>query len=166
MTVGSLPLSAIRLTAGVTGHRSLLEESANVGLANPAIVASIIISSGFGVAPEGDSASSLAAETSGFNRYTIPDFNVCNISSNLDDCASRLVTQNLWFLDEVVTDPTMSVRVQLQERAVSVKADIETVRKPGTNITAADSSRLNLDQHIVVTGWRNGHIANLYGQCL
>jgi len=45
-----------------------------------------------------------------------------------------------------------------------VKADVEIVRRPGTNIAAADSSRFNLDQHIVVTGWRDGHIANLYGQ--
>ena len=47
---------------------------------------------------------------------------------------------------------------------VLVKTDVEMVKGPGTNIAAADSSRFNLDQHIVVAGWRDGHIANLYGQ--
>jgi len=42
VTPGSLSLSAIGLTTGVTGHRSLLEESANVGLTYPAVVASVI----------------------------------------------------------------------------------------------------------------------------
>jgi len=47
---------------------------------------------------------------------------------------------------------------------VSVEAEVEAVvRGSGTNITATDSSRLNLDQHVVVADWRNGLIPNLYG---
>lgn len=62
------------------------------------------------------SVSSLSAETGGFNRHAIPDFDICNVGSDFDDCAGRLVTQHLWLLDKVVTDPTMRVRVQLPTR--------------------------------------------------
>jgi hypothetical protein len=40
VTWGSPPISAIKLTTGVSGHRGLLEESTNVRLAYPAVVAS------------------------------------------------------------------------------------------------------------------------------
>jgi hypothetical protein len=72
------------------------------------------------------------------------------------------VTQDLWLLDEVVTDPTMRVRVELPT-TTSTKADVE-VRCPSTNIATADSSHFDLDQHVVVTDLRDGHIANLDGR--
>lgn len=61
--------------------------------------------------PGGDSASSLAAEAGGFNRHAIPDFDICNIGSDLDNCAGRFVTQHLRLLDKIVADPTVGVRV-------------------------------------------------------
>jgi hypothetical protein len=42
----------------------------------------------------------------------------------------------------------------------------EAVRRPGTNITTADTSDFNLDQHVVVTNLRDGRIANLDGRWL
>lgn len=56
---------------------------------------------------------SLAAETGGFNRYAIPNFEIRDIGPGLDNCASRLVAQHLWLLDKTVADPTMGVRMQL-----------------------------------------------------
>jgi hypothetical protein len=47
--------------------------------------------------------------------------------------------------------------------ARSAEADTEAARGVGTNITAANASRLDLDQDVVVADWGNGHIANLYG---
>ena len=121
--------------------------------------------SGFGKSPLRHSVGSLSAETGRFNRDAIPDFEVCNVDSGFDDRAGRLVTQHLRLLDEAVTDPTMRVRMQLPTRA-STKTDVEPVKRPGTNITTTDSSHFNLDQHVVGTDLRDGHIANLDGRRL
>lgn len=56
---------------------------------------------------------SLAAETGGFNRYAIPNLEICDIGPDLGDCASRLVAQHLWLPDKTVADPTVRVRMQL-----------------------------------------------------
>ena len=108
---------------------------------------------------------SLSAETGGFNRHAIPCFEICNVGPDFDDCASRLVTQHLWFLDEVVTDPTVSVCVQLPKRA-STETNVEIAMRPGTDIATTDSSYFDLDQYVVVADLRDGRIANLDGRRL
>jgi hypothetical protein len=61
--------------------------------------------------------SPLSAETSGFNRYTIPDLKIGHVGSDIDNGAGRLVAQHLWLLDETVTNPTVGICVQLLEGA-------------------------------------------------
>lgn len=58
----------------------------------------------------------------------------------------------------------MSIRVQLLK--VSARSDVEVVGRHGTNVAAADASRLNLHQHVAVADRWNGHIANLDSQRL
>lgn len=118
----------------------------------------------FGKAHQRQLVSLLSAETGGFDCYTIPDFEIYNVGSDFDDCAGGLVTQHLWLLDEVVTDSTVGVGVQLSTRT-STKADVE-VGRFGTNIATANSSHFDLDQHVVVTDVRDRDIANLDGRWL
>jgi hypothetical protein len=53
----------------------------------------------------------LSAESSGFDRYAVPDFEMYNVGPDLHDCASGLMAQHLWLLDEVVTDSTVGISV-------------------------------------------------------